>query len=347
MSRPLEILPFDADDSTLLEQVLTLARAVRTNDSPWAHPWTATELLGELRYGWELDPGRHFAGLVDGQVVATGQLSTTKWDNLDLAWLDVSVHPEHRRRGWGAAMLRFLVDQAEAAGRTKLGIDGWDAEAPRRFAERFGFTLGSQSINRRQHLDEVSFDELRRRYDEARTHASSYELLRLSGRTPEELLGAVCEMWGAINDAPLDDLDIEDEVFPPERIRDYETATIERGRRLHRVIARHRGTGQLAGHTVVAVEVERPWIGHQHDTSVVRAHRGHRLGLLLKAEMNLWLAEIEPQLRTVDTWNAESNDHMIAVNELLAYRWLGRGLELMSTVAEVRHALGAELALRG
>jgi GNAT superfamily N-acetyltransferase len=340
-----EIRPLDADDDALVARVVPLLQAVRRTDAPWVHPWTVTELQGELRYGWELDPGRHFVALADGEPVAKGQLMLTRWDNLDLAWLDVVVHPERRRQGTGTTMLRFLLDEAAAAGRTKVGIDGWDAEAPVRFAERCGFTVGSRAINRRQHLDELDLGALRTRYDEARPHGSSYELVRLSGPTPDELLPAVSEMWVAINDAPLDDLDIEDEVFPPERIRHYETATIERGRRLHRVLARHCATGELAGHTVVAVEVERPWIGHQHDTSVVRAHRGHRLGLLLKAEMNLWLAEAEPQLRTVDTWNAESNDHMIAVNEALAYRWMGRGLEFMSTVAKVREALGAEVAV--
>ncbi|HET6562582.1 MAG TPA: GNAT family N-acetyltransferase [Marmoricola sp.] len=340
-----EIVPLDADDTALVEQVVGLVNAVRRTDSPWSHPCTVNEVQGDVRYGWELEPGRHYAVLLDGRAVALGHLETTDWDNRDLAWLDVTVHPEHRRRGLGTATLRFLVDEAAATGRTKLGIDGWDGEAPRRFAARFGFTLGSQAINRRQHLAELSLDALRNKYDEARAHASSYELLRISGRVPEELLPAVSEMWVAINDAPLDDLDIEDEVFPPQRIRDYETATLQRGQRLHRVVARHRGTGELAGHTVVAVEEERPWIGAQHDTSVVRAHRGHRLGLLLKAEMNLWLADTEPQLETVDTWNAESNDHMIAVNELLAYRWMGRGLEFMSTVGKVRQALGAGLAV--
>jgi GNAT superfamily N-acetyltransferase len=340
-----QILPLDPDDRRLVARVVPMLQAVRSADAPWAHPWTATELQSELRYGWELDPGRHFVALAQGEPVAKGQLMTTRWDNLDLAWLDIVVHPEHRRRGTGTTMLRFLVEEAVSAGRTKLGIDGWDAEATMGFAERYGFTLGSRAINRRQHLDELDLDQLRRRYDEARPHASSYELVRLAGRTPEELLPAVSEMWVAINDAPLDDLDVEDEVFPPQRIRDYETAAIERGERLHRVLARHRDTGALAGHTVVAVEAERPWIGHQHDTSVVRAHRGHRLGLLLKAEMNLWLAEVEPQLRTVDTWNAESNDHMIAVNEALAYRWMGRGLEFMSTVDKVRVALGADAAV--
>ena len=31
-----------------------------------------------------------------------------------------------------------------------------------------------------------------------------------------------------------------------------------------------------------------------------------------------WLAEAQPQVETVDTWNAESNDHMIEVNAALA-----------------------------
>ena len=139
-------------------------------------------------------------------------------------------------------------------------------------------------------------------------------------------------MSAAINDAPTDDLNIEDEVFTPQRIRDYENATVARGQRMYRLIARHRETGEMAGHTIVAVENERPTIGHQHDTSVVRAHRGHRLGLLLKSAMVLWLADEEPQLESVDTWNAESNDHMIGVNEQLGYRVLGREVQFQRTL---------------
>jgi hypothetical protein len=78
---------------------------------------------------------------------------------------------------------------------------------------------------------------------------------------------------------------------------------------------------------VVAVDVEQPARAHQHDTSVAAAHRGHRLGLLLKAEMVLWLAAVEPGVETVDTWNAESNAHMISVNEQLGYRVMGREVQ--------------------
>ena len=96
--------------------------------------------------------------------------------------------------------------------------------------------------------------------------------------------------------------------------------------------ARHRDTGELAGHTVVTVEGGDPTQGHQHDTSVVGTHRGHRLGLLLKADMVLWLRQAEPQLARIDTWNAESNDHMIEVNEAIGYRVMGRELQFQKSL---------------
>ena len=46
-----------------------------------------------------------------------------------------------------------------------------------------------------------------------------------------------------------------------------------------------------------------------------RAHRGHRLGLLLKIDMMRWLAEAEPQLEVMETWNNADNRFMISVNE--------------------------------
>jgi hypothetical protein len=39
-----------------------------------------------------------------------------------------------------------------------------------------------------------------------------------------------------------------------------------------------------------------------------------------------WLGEEEPQLRTLDTWNAASNAHMIKVNEVLGYHVVARGM---------------------
>ena len=62
------------------------------------------------------------------------------------------------------------------------------------------------------------------------------------------------------------------------------------------------------------------------------AHRGHRLGLRLKADNLIRATDAEPALRAIDTWNAEENLHMVAVNEALGFRaldtWAERQLEL-------------------
>ena len=185
---------------------------------------------------------------------------------------------------------------------------------------------------RGQVLGDVDSAALEAAHAEARERAAAYEVHRRAGRTPEEELAEVAAMSESINDAPLDDLDREDEVYSPERVRDYEVAQEAQGRRLYRVLARHRGTGELAGHTVVAVDGARPEHAEQHDTTVVAGHRGHRLGLLLKADMCRWLREVEPQLVHIRTWNSASNDHMVGVNELLGYRLLGDQLSLQRTV---------------
>ena len=186
---------------------------------------------------------------------------------------------------------------------------------------------------RRQDPTAVDWARLDQLFADAEQQAKAYELVRIAGPTPDDLIDAVAVMTGAINDAPTEGLDIEDEVFTPERIRAFETAMVARGRRIYRLMARHRDTGELAGHTMVGVDVERPWHSNQFDTSVVRSHRGHRLGLLLKIGMLRWLATEEPQLRVVDTDNAASNSHMIGINDLIGYQVIGSMFEYQRKLA--------------
>lgn len=328
----MEIRRFGPDDRAEVAAYVEVNNAASAVDAPWVHPLTAHGADGRLRYGWDGEVEAPFLGLVDGATVAIGTVATTDYDNLHLAWLGLKVRPESRRRGLGSEMLEALVAETKSQGRTSIGADGWDDEGPRTFAARHGLEEKSRAVNRRQHLAEVDWAVLERLHAEALAAASAYELVRRVGRTPDDELAPVAEMSAAINDAPTDDLDIEDEVYSPERVRAYEDAQLARGDTLHRVLARRRETGELAGHSVVAVEGERPEFGHQHDTSVVGSHRGHRLGVLLKTEMNLWLREVQPQLASIDTWNAESNDHMIEVNDAIGYRIVGRELEFQKSL---------------
>ncbi|HEY9412142.1 MAG TPA: GNAT family N-acetyltransferase [Jiangellaceae bacterium] len=324
----MDINAVDPDDLATVTAAVELYNAALDTDCPAAIRDTPGAYAGYLRHGWDGEPPAVFAGSdADGRLIGLVDVETTTWDNTHLAWLSVLVHPQLRRRGHGTELLAFAERRAAELGRRSVGMSGYDAEASRGFAASHGYEQKAVEVQRRQVLADVDPASIDVLHVEAAQAATDYDLLRLTGHTPAELLGAVAEMTGAINDAPTDELDVEDEVFPAERVDAYETATLARGKRLYRVVARHRESGELAGHTVAVVEIERPEIGFQNDTSVVREHRGHRLGLLLKTDMLRWLREAEPRLASLDTWNAESNDHMIGVNERLGYRVVARTLD--------------------
>lgn len=306
---------------------VAVLEAARVVDCPHELGPTTASFTADLRHGWDGDPAVTALVRADGRTAAVLQVTLSHWDNTHMAYVEVTVDPALRRRGLGRRLFDVGVQQGREAGRT-LVVAGCFEESPGpAFLKSMGLDRACDEVQRRQELLTLDWPELHGRFAADEPMAAGYDLVRLPGRTPDHLLGDVARMTEAINDAPLDDLAMEDEVFTPERITAFETAQLAHGRRLYRIVARERATGALAGHTMVAVDAERPWFAEQYDTSVLRPHRGHRLGMVLKIAMLGWLRADEPQLRTLDTWNAASNEHMIAVNEAIGYRVIARASE--------------------
>ena len=87
--------------------------------------------------------------------------------------------------------------------------------------------------------------------------------------------------------------------------------------------ARHAATGEFAALSQLLTDPHAPGWGYQLMTAVTAPHRGHRLGLLVKAATHQWLVDTEPGVRRVVTSNSETNRHMIAINDALGYRPAG------------------------
>jgi RimJ/RimL family protein N-acetyltransferase len=153
--------------------------------------------------------------------------------------------------------------------------------------------------------------------------AAGYTLTSWDGATPEEWLGPVARLNEALADAPHGE-DEEPQVWDADRVRRVDQLSLERGLRRYSVAAVETGTGDLAALTQLAIEETPPDWGHQELTAVARAHRGHRLGLLTKLAMLDLLAAREPEVRFIETWNGEDNEHMVAINELIGFRPTGR-----------------------
>ncbi|WP_237744867.1 GNAT family N-acetyltransferase [Kribbella catacumbae] len=329
----MDISRLSSDDAAGCADAVALLNATHAVDCPAALLSTPSGYAADLRYGWDLDPGRSYlAREEDGSLVGLLQLFAPTYDNTNLAWIEVEVHPDHRGRGIGSELVRYGEQVADELGRTSFGITTWDLPKAEAFAKRHGFEQKAVEVNRRQDITNLDWPTVQKLYDEAVLASADYEVVRIIGALPDEMLEGMVAVTASINDAPKDDLDIEDDVFTPERLRAYEAARQGHNQTMYRVIARHRTTGELAGHSVVTVERERPHIAEQNDTAVSRDHRGHRLGALVKTGMLLWLREAEPALTQLDTWNAESNNHMISINEQLNYYVVARALDYQKSL---------------
>ncbi len=115
------------------------------------------------------------------------------------------------------------------------------------------------------------------------------------------------------------ELELEPEVFTPERIRADEEVFAASGRTKYTTVALA-ADGAVAGYSEIVVPRHDPGRAYQWGTLVRRADRGHRLGLATKAHNLAWVQREEPDLRLLVTFNAEVNVHMVGVNEQLGFR---------------------------
>lgn len=80
----------------------------------------------------------------------------------------------------------------------------------------------------------------------------------------------------------------------------------------------HRGAAS-SGSPSSSPPAERERTVDQDDTIVLVEHRGHRLGMLLKAANLAQLERLRPGHPSIVTYNAEENRHMLTVNEALGF----------------------------
>jgi GNAT superfamily N-acetyltransferase len=319
-------MPFlrvEPDDAARVALAVEVLNAAHREDDPDAVELLPALTAGGLRYGWDLEPDEWYLYAPDEASAPVGvlELDFPTRDNVHLGWAALTVHPAHRRQGHGTAMLQEVIRRTRKVGRSTIWVGAAEDDlGAKAFVERFGFRHASHDARRRQVLADVDPARLEQLYAEAKASAGDYVLERTTLPTPDDVLEELVEVTAAINDAPMGDLTFEDEVFDLKRLRAIEAAAAGREETIYRIWARHRTSGVIGGHTVVGLHSLQPRFGWQGDTAVRRDHRGHRLGLLLKIEMMRWLAEREPQLEWIETWNQADNTYMISVNEALGYR---------------------------
>jgi GNAT superfamily N-acetyltransferase len=304
--------------------------AASSLDHPGLLPDPVDDLVGLLPDGTPTER-IEFEVVYDGdEVVANTFAAFPIKDNTHTANANVTVAPSARRRGIGRAAAERLVDRIRAEGRkvvvTFVGAPLGTTAPGDGLAASLGATSALESIRRAldvRSMDDATIDEL---VDQGvGASAKDYDVVQWLDHAPDDLVDRAAAILPLVfSDSPRGDLDFEDEVWDAERFRQYEASILRRGRQLLATGAVDRATGRLVAYTEITVPSSRHQLAGQWGTIVEREHRGHRLGMLVKAENLRNLRHRFPDTETVTTWNAAENTHMIAVNEELGFRAVER-----------------------
>lgn len=267
-------------------------------------------------------------------------------DNTHTAEVDVAVRPPSRRAGIGTALHAAVLDRVRAAGRTHVIASTDQRVEPGPGPTSLAPATGQGLVDRRlpgvrlaltHHyaLEQVGrFSVLDLPLDEAaltgfEAEAAAvaggvYRTVSWDGPCPERWVDEFALLLAQMStDAPRGGLEIEEEAWGAARVQAMQDELVHSGRQYRATAAEHVPSGRLVAFTSFECPAHTPEYVDQDDTLVLPEHRGHRLGLLVKAVNLRRLAQARPEVRRVGTWNAEENAHMLAINTALGFRAAG------------------------
>ncbi|KRA23579.1 histone acetyltransferase [Microbacterium sp. Root61] len=283
----------------------------------------------ELRFVW--------LAVLDGAVVGRIGVDIPLEEGSRVVFWRIELLRSSWGRGIGTAAYELVERVAREHDRTVL--QSWathpDAPGPRiapptgfgtipedhaaRFYLRNGYSL--EQVERMSALDLAEAQErLTALLAEARAASTDYRVVQWFAPTPPEYIEGYAWMKSRmITDAPAAAMEFDEEVWDAARLARHDSMYTDVGRTLQVTAAQHVETGALVAFNELVIGKDRTTATAQEDTLVLKEHRGHRLGLLVKcAGLAAW-HEVAPESPRVITYNAEENRPMLDINETIGF----------------------------
>ncbi|MGW3814509.1 GNAT family N-acetyltransferase [Streptomyces sp. NPDC005046] len=261
----------------------------------------------------------------EGVPVGSAFLRLFTREGLDhLAELEIAVHPAERRKGVGGVLLDATTAAARSEGRRSLvsratvGTPGDGFLVARGFRKALSLTFARLPL---AELDLPAVTEIAERPHQG------YALTHWDGIVPPHLAHTYADSRRAMDDMPMEDSHHAIEVWDVERVVAVAEVVLKRGDALHTVAAVDRSDGSIAGFSELVVPGDGRGDAQHYGTGVLPEHRGHGLGLWMKAESIRLARQRYPELEGLLTDTAESNAPMIGINNTLGYRPTHREVE--------------------
>ena len=324
----------DAADFLAMVQVRNeIYRTINGNEDETMAP---AELLphydedpDEIRLAWIIRDGETVIGRAGLDVVTEA--------NSHIGYWLVEILREHEGRGIGSAAYEIVEQTAREHGRRVL--QSWaehpDAPGPRlaaptgfgdiphdrpaRFYQRHGYSL--EQIERKSTFDMTApMDRVEELFEQAKAASAGYRLVQWTLPTPPEFVeGFAWAKSRMSTDAPAANMEFDEQVWDAERVARNDQRYLDAGNLVLVTAAVHEESGRVAAFNELVRPVDPGMTSNQHDTLVLKEHRGHRLGMLVKCAGLLSWREHAPLSPKVMTYNAEENRPMLDINEALGF----------------------------
>jgi GNAT superfamily N-acetyltransferase len=260
----------------------------------------------------------------DGTMVGCAWLDMERFDNLQLAQVWPWVLPDHEGRGAGSALIGEAERLALAAGRRTMACAAsrpfeMEVSPVERFARHLGYEVALRVIRSELALPPDG-GALAALADRCRAFAQGYSIVTFEDHWPDELVESRLALGVTMSqDQPNGDLDFVEEHWDEPRLRKEEELLRAMDRHYLVAVARHDESGAVVAFSELGVSKEDPRRAYQFDTLVVGAHRGRRLGTLVKLANIAALIERSPHTGAISTENAEENGPMLSVNYAMGF----------------------------
>ncbi len=228
------------------------------------------------------------------------------------------VLKEFRRNGIGGALLKIAHELAVEKGK-RIVLGRTSEEGGRELNRLVGGTEALEIRMNRLNMDEVDW-EMVEQWEREGAERSPEASLEFVTSIPEEILEAYCKKYTEVmNQAPLDDLDIGDQIITPKIWRNYEDTSAKVGNTWLTAMVREKN-GDISSLSDVMYTPSKSPLLAQLLTGVDPKYRGQGKGKWVKAALLLKVREEFPDITTISTGNATSNAPMLSINERLGFK---------------------------
>ncbi|MDQ1032235.1 GNAT superfamily N-acetyltransferase [Streptomyces umbrinus] len=240
----------------------------------------------------------------------------TKGGQEHLAELEIAVHRAERRCGVGGCLLDAAVAAARDEGRRSVLAQAEAGSPGDLFLAARGFRRVLALTYARLPLADA---DLHRIDEIVEQPHEGYRLIQWEGAVPPELALSFAHSRRAMDDMPMDGTDYGTVVWDVDRVLSAAEAIAKRGELLHTVAVVDNANGSVAGFSELVVPGDGRGDAQHYGTGVLPEHRGHGLGLWMKAQAIRQARAHHPELGGLLTDTADSNAHMRGINDTLGY----------------------------